>query len=230
MLKKMFLLALSLALIIGCSQKSDEATEAATEVTVAQAIQQADQYVDKAVKLEGTVVHVCTHGGKRMFITGENPDERLKITIGADIGAFDVSLEGSVVEVEGVMKEQRIDAAYIDQREADIASDEKSEKGEIEHIGEEHSHEHDSESHSHEHADHDHDSGSHKHEHEVHKHDSDSHEHEHKDDEGDSSEDDHHSKDAELKQLQALKQKLADSGKDYLSFYSVECTKFTEKK
>lgn len=198
----MFLLALSLSLIIGCGMKSDEATEKVTEVTVAQALQQADQLVNKAVKLEGTVVHVCKHGGKRMFVTGDNPDERLKITAGADIGAFDVSLEGSVVEVEGVIKEQRIDAAYIDQRKIDIASDEKSEKGEIEHTGEEHSHEHDSKSHS----------------------------HEQKDDQDNSSEDDHHSKEEELKQLQALKQKLADSGKDYLSFYSVECTKFAEKK
>ena len=36
------------------------------------------------------------------------------------------------------MNEQRIDAAYIDQREAEITSGEKTEKGEVEHVGGEH--------------------------------------------------------------------------------------------
>lgn len=219
MLRRLIFLVLSLSLIISCGTKTEKATQTVTEVTVAQAIQQPDQYVDKVVKLEGTVVHVCKHGGKRMFVTGENPDERLKITVGGDIGAFDVSLEGSVVEVEGIMKEQRIDAAYLDQREADIASGEKSEKDEIEHTGEEHSHEY---------ADHDHDDDSHSQEHEGHKHDSDVHKHEHDDAKSDDA-DDHHSKEEELKQLQELRKKLADSGQDYLSFYSVECTKIVEK-
>ena len=87
---------MSLFLIIGCNTKSDQTTEEVTEVTVAQALQQADQLVNKALKLKGTVVHVCKHSGKRMFVTGENPEEQLKITVGADIGAFDVSLEGRI--------------------------------------------------------------------------------------------------------------------------------------
>lgn len=197
MLKKLFFLVLTVSFILSCGTKTEQITEKVTELTISQAIQQAEQLIDKPVKLEGTVVHICKHGGKRMFLTGDDSTgERLKITTGENVAAFEMTLEGSVVIVEGVVREQRIDAAYLDQREADLAANVKSEKGEVEHEGKEHAPEHAGEGQEH-------------------------------DQDG---EDDHHDKEQELAKLKALRDKLAESGKDYLAFYSVECKKITEKK
>ncbi len=78
---------------------------------------EAGNLVDKLVTFEGTVSHVCRHGGKRMFLLGENPDNNLKVLAGGDITAFDVALEGSDVTVNGYVRESRVDEAYLDELE-----------------------------------------------------------------------------------------------------------------
>ncbi|OQX79828.1 MAG: hypothetical protein B6D64_04155 [Bacteroidetes bacterium 4484_276] len=79
-----------------------------------------DKYVGQEVVIEGTAVHVCKHGGKRMFIMGEDPDERIKITTGDEIAAFSEELEGSDVMVIGVVDELRIDETYLTNWENEV--------------------------------------------------------------------------------------------------------------
>lgn len=70
--------------------------------------------VGKEVEIEGMVVHVCKHGGKKMFIIGENPDMRVKITASDKVSVFDTELEGSTVHVKGIvepMEEAEVAAA-----------------------------------------------------------------------------------------------------------------------
>lgn len=95
----------------------------------------AEEYIGKVVRLEGTVAHVCKHGGKRMFIMDDNPDIRVKVTVGESIPSFDVELEGSDVVVQGMVDELRIDEAYLIQWEEELASqpEEEHEAGEGEH-------------------------------------------------------------------------------------------------
>ena len=90
------------------------------EITVTDFPAQASPMVEQAVKVKGTVVHVCRHGGQRLFITGEDPEDRIRITTGQDIPEFEVALEGSQIEVVGVVKELIIDDTYLAEWEAEV--------------------------------------------------------------------------------------------------------------
>jgi hypothetical protein len=64
----------------------------------------AAQNVGKEVEISGMVVHVCKHGGKKMFIVGDDPEKRVKITASEKVSVFEPELEGSVVLVQGVIE------------------------------------------------------------------------------------------------------------------------------
>lgn len=60
--------------------------------------------IGKEVEIQGMVVHVCKHGGKKMFLIGENPDMRVKITASDKVSVFEPELEGSIVNVIGIVE------------------------------------------------------------------------------------------------------------------------------
>lgn len=79
--------------------------EEPTMLSLADFKTKAETLVGKEVILEGDVIHVCKHGGKKMFITADDPDVRIKITTdGEQIAAFDTELEGSHVKVHGIVE------------------------------------------------------------------------------------------------------------------------------
>ena len=103
-------------------QKEQETTDqSAVKVTVEQILAETSSYVEKEIVIIGTVNHVCSHGGKRMFIIGkENPDAAVKITPNETIGVFEKELEGSNLKVTGILKELRIDETYVANLEKEI--------------------------------------------------------------------------------------------------------------
>lgn len=117
---------------------TDEPTEATTTdeakvLNVADFYVVAANYANKEVTVKGVVEHTCKHGGKKMFILDPQNEEAnaLKITTEK---SFDVSLEGSIVEVTGVVEELIVNEATIAELEAQI----KKEHGELEVNEEEH--------------------------------------------------------------------------------------------
>jgi hypothetical protein len=56
------------------------------------------------VEIKGMVVHVCREGGKKMFIIGEDPEMRVKITPSDKIGVFKPEMEGSTVAIKGIIE------------------------------------------------------------------------------------------------------------------------------
>ncbi len=125
MIKKVLgILAVS-AIIVSCTNKEQKkeaySDKEVTKVTVDQVMTDMQTFVDKDLVIVGTVNHVCSHGGKRMFIMGEDPEVALKITPSEEIGVFEKELEGSHVIVAGVLKELRIDGAYVANLEKEIA-------------------------------------------------------------------------------------------------------------
>ncbi len=120
-------------------KKNDQPTGQADpmEVTVAQMLTDASDLVDQKVMVSGSVTHVCRHGGQRLFIIGEDPEKTVKITTGEDIAEFDISLEGSNILVNGIVKELIIDETYLAEWEAEIlAGAEEPGQGEGERPGE----------------------------------------------------------------------------------------------
>lgn len=126
MIKKVLGILAVAGLLISCgnqTQQEEKSVEnSVTKVTVEQVLADMNSYVDQEIEITGMVNHVCSHGGKRMFIVGhDNPDAAIKITPNEEIGVFEKELEGSYVKVNGILKELRIDEAYVANLEKEIA-------------------------------------------------------------------------------------------------------------
>jgi hypothetical protein len=149
MIKRFFtIIFLAGILFTACNtgnQKAEADTKECIEekacLTVDDFLANAADYVGKEVDIDGTVNHVCKHGGKRMFIFGKNPEATAKIVTGEELANFDVALEGSDVCVHGMVEELRIDEAYLADWEAELeakAIEEESHEGHDHAEGEEH--------------------------------------------------------------------------------------------
>lgn len=107
MLKRISYFAFAALILASCGNKSGKNTEnaaasvPAAKVEFASLIENPAGYVDKNVVVEGKVVHVCPHTGKKMFIVGENPDIMLLITAAENSPKFEMALQGSTIAVEG---------------------------------------------------------------------------------------------------------------------------------
>lgn len=147
MLKNFLFMAFVAIILASCggntnqtqSQTEAEASEIIT-LTVDEFWASPKEFVAKEVAVKGMVVHVCQYTGKRMFIVGNNPDERFQVKAGDEIGTFPIELEGSMVEVKGLVEELRIDEAYLQNWENELRADNPESELKI-HKGEE-GHEH----------------------------------------------------------------------------------------
>ncbi len=124
------LLLVFLFAFVACNQGTRDAAEAAkndtTRIAVLTFEKQADSCIDKPVIIEGTVLHLCKHGGKRMFLVDGTDSIRVEITAGPQIVKFDDALIGSRVRVFGTLKEEQIDAKYLNEWEAEVKKPEEN--------------------------------------------------------------------------------------------------------
>lgn len=183
MLKKMILLTLAVSVaalaLAACSAEkaTDTATEA-KEMTIADFNTHAGEMVDQIVTVSGTVDHVCKHSGKRLFIFGEDPQDRLKVESSETVGSFDVALEGSEIRIQGKVLEMRVDEAYLDEWEKEEIGEDCTADLQPESDG--------------------------------------------------TPNDGAKAENAAMDRITALRKQLADSGKGYVGFYSLECVSFEE--
>ena len=123
MTKKILFGLMAFVLMTACNNlKSDEATP----LTTAEFASQAPDLLDKKVTIEGTIMHVCKHGGKKMFLN----DDRVKIVVSENIASFDPSLEGSDIVLTGIIKEEMVVPVLSEETEMKHKSGEKKEKEE----------------------------------------------------------------------------------------------------
>lgn len=141
MIKKLFALSLISLIIVACgsNQKNEQQTQDETNVieepvvvTIEDFDKQVAELVSKKIKVEGTVDHVCHHGGKRMFLVKENTDGRVKVVTGEEMPAFNIDLEGKDVVVIGIVDELIIDENYLSEWEKELMmkADEEFAEGE----------------------------------------------------------------------------------------------------
>jgi hypothetical protein len=81
----------------------------------------AAQNVGREVEISGMVVHVCKHGGKKLFIVGEDPEKRVKITTSEKISVFEPELEGSTIAVSGIIEPIEEEAVPEEEKKAEDA-------------------------------------------------------------------------------------------------------------
>ncbi|MBS1232330.1 MAG: hypothetical protein H6R35_1168 [Bacteroidetes bacterium] len=110
MIKKLLSISIIVLLISSCGNTGKkeaaakvEGTDSSNKVEFATLMENPGSYVGKTISVEGKVVHVCTHSGKKLFITGENPDVRLYVQAGEEMPKFPMELLGSEIVVEGTI-------------------------------------------------------------------------------------------------------------------------------
>lgn len=120
------------AVLFGCNSKP-KATEVAADEqtnqaqTIVQILENAENLVDKDVVVTGRVNHVCSHSGKRCFIT-DSLGNSIRVEATGELTSFDKELSGSTIIAKGILKEQRLPSTEIDSMETTtLAEIEKAE-------------------------------------------------------------------------------------------------------
>lgn len=125
---------------IGCSSNSKQQAQDTVEnraespagMEVDSLLSRAEQLNGKAITVQGICTHTCKHGAKKIFLMGSDDTQTIRIEAGA-LGQFSPDCVNSIVEVDGILKEQRIDESYLVQWEEQI----KAQTGENHGSGEE---------------------------------------------------------------------------------------------
>src|SRR5210317_2227610 len=101
-MKKFLTVAAVIAVLFSCNSRNNEvAEENIKEVDFATLEASASDLENETVKVTGMVLHVCKHGGQKMFISADTSESSLLVLVSPSIPEFDVALEGSNVEVTG---------------------------------------------------------------------------------------------------------------------------------
>jgi len=125
MMKKIVFVFALVAVLISCkteTKKTEATEEKATEQVVVETPEiavgdfdtKAGDFIDKELKVTGIVDHVCKHGGKKLLVVDDNGDAHIVSDV-----RFDEALKGSEVTITGIVKEERIDEAYLLKLEED---------------------------------------------------------------------------------------------------------------
>ena len=210
MIKKVLILSVFAVFFASCnntqnpsndteSTEQDINTELVT-LAIVDFDEQAANYVGKEVQLSGLVNHTCKHGGKRMFIIDEETEQTVKIEAGENITSFDAELEGSEVIVTGIINELIIDEAYLLEWEAEIEEEINNPTEEVEEI--EHAEGEEEAEHAEGEGEHEHAGGG----------------------LGEKADMGEHI--SGLEKIENYRNQIKESGKDHLSFYSIECISF----
>ena len=198
-MKKLSFVFIALALLAGSCNTSPEKSENSsttnghttlsatpekiTTVTVADFKEKAPDLVGQSVVIEGTVDHVCKHGGQKMVLIAQNTENRVKITPDEKIASFKPELEGDDVKVTGKVEELKVDENYLSEWEDEVNEGLDKKEGKGMHEGQEGKKE--------------------------------------------NMKTDQEEKNGQaLQQIENLRKKLKESGKKFLSYYSVVCSKY----
>lgn len=113
-----FILAATALLFASCggnksnNEASANATDAANAISVDSLLASADKLIDQSVTIEGVCTHTCRHGATKIFVMGSNNDNLIRCEAAA-LGRFSKECVHSVVRVTGIVRETRMDEAYL---------------------------------------------------------------------------------------------------------------------
>ena len=108
-----------------------EATEATTSMEIDAVLTEAEALTDQQIVLEGVCTHICSHGGTKIFMMGSDDTKTIRIEA-CELGSFDQKCVNSIVKVNGILREERVDEAYLQRWEAAVAAQTAEQHGEVE--------------------------------------------------------------------------------------------------
>ncbi|NLL28644.1 MAG: hypothetical protein GX259_07595 [Bacteroidales bacterium] len=127
-----FVLALSFVLV-SCNQKQqnnlNETNNVSEIMQVDSLLNNAEKFVGDTIVIDGVCTHICQHGGKKIFLMGSDDTKTIRVEAGGNIGSFNQETVNSIVEVKGILMEQRIDESFLVNWETELASGTAEEHG-----------------------------------------------------------------------------------------------------
>ena len=91
-----------------------------TTLTIDQVMQIAETNVGKEVCFKGIVNHVCAHSGKRCILKNEDGKLSIRVEATGDLEGFSKEMAGNDLLVTGILREKRLNEAYIKEWENEV--------------------------------------------------------------------------------------------------------------
>ncbi len=125
-MKKTFFWFVALIFALVSCKQAEKPAEVVEKLTLAKVLSDNFEYKGGQVELEGMVLHVCAHSGKKMFIGNpDDPEQKIQIFTSDKISSFPKDLEGTKVSVVGTLEEEKLDIEYANKLEEEIKAEEK---------------------------------------------------------------------------------------------------------
>lgn len=112
----------------GGNKKQQNAEETVAALSIDDVLAKAPELVEQSVVIEGVCTHTCSHGAKKMFLVGSDDTKTIRIEAG-ELGAFDTKVVNNIVTVKGIIKEERIDEAYLQDWETRVKNQTEEKHG-----------------------------------------------------------------------------------------------------
>ena len=122
-MRNLFLLFVLAAALVSCEgNKTDKSADAENVAfTVTEMNEQMVDMLDQEVVVEGTVAHVCTHGGDKMHLVSHDNKEEKMVVFAGESGSFVAEdILGKKVRVTGIVEELKKDEAWLANIEAEL--------------------------------------------------------------------------------------------------------------
>lgn len=120
-MKKYVVLVVALMAMVGFNscgnkqqkQQDEDSEQLSGAIDVDSLLAASDSLSGQEVTVEGVCTHICKHGGRKIFLMGSDDTQTIRIEAGK-VGKFDQKCVNSLVKVTGMLVEQRVDEAYLE--------------------------------------------------------------------------------------------------------------------
>lgn len=108
------------SMMVSCGGNATEETKS-EPITVDSLAIVGESIVGDTIEVTGLCTHLCSHGGTKAFLQGEDSTIVIRCNAGEAFGAFAPDCVDQTLVVKGVVKESRIGQEEISQMEAKLA-------------------------------------------------------------------------------------------------------------
>lgn len=123
-IKSLIILAVSALVMTACgnnqNNKAAEETAAPIAITIDSLYVNGEALVGELIEIEGVCTHICSHSASKIFLMGDTNPKALRVEA-AELGSFAQECVNSVVKVQGMLREERINEEYLQRWEQRIA-------------------------------------------------------------------------------------------------------------
>ena len=103
------------------TNNAGQAQEAPAALEIDQVLASADSLANQEITMEGICTHTCKHGATKIFMMGSDDTKTIRVEA-ASLGSFDQKCINNLVRVKGILREERVDEAYLQRWEASVAA------------------------------------------------------------------------------------------------------------